>query len=219
MTARAVRIAAGLLTLACLAVPLRAAAQDPPKPIGPFVVDVRATIPNFTQDQQLADSRGLATTDLPGSGLGLDLGAQVYLFTWKAVTFGAGGQITLARASSSSQTVNGVLVAQAVSERYTAISPQISFNFGTGAGWSYLSAGIGTSVWSIVADGAAPQPGDDERLISINYGGGARWFIKPHVAFTFDVRFYAIDPGTPAFGFPGSPRTKMLIVGAGVSLK
>ncbi len=213
------RIAAGLIGLTLLAVPARAAAQDPPKPIGPFVVDIRATVPNFTQDPQLADSRGLAVTDLPGSGLGLDLGAQVYLLTWKAVTFGAGGQITLARASSSSQTVNDALVAQAVNERYTAISPQISFNFGTGAGWSYLSAGVGTSVWSVVADGAQPRPADDERLISYNYGGGARWFIKPHVAFTFDVRFYDIYPGSPELGFPGSPRTKMLIVGAGVSLK
>ena len=36
------------------------------------------------------------------------------------------------------------------------------------------------------------------RLKTINYGGGARWFAKAHVAFSFDVRFYAINPG-PAF--------------------
>ena len=42
-------------------------------------------------------------------------------------------------------------------------------------------------------------PPDDEPLNTINYGGGARWFIKPHVAFSFDVRFYAINPGL-AFG-------------------
>ncbi len=213
------RTAAVILALTLLAIPARAVAQDPPKPIGPFVVDIRATKPNFPQDQQLADSRGLAVTDLPGSGLGLDLGAHVYLFTWKAVTFGVGGQITLARSSSSSQTVNGLLVAQAVNEHYTAISPQISFNFGTGAGWSYLSAGVGTSVWSVVADGAGPLPADNERLISYNYGGGARWFIKPHVAFTFDVRLYDIYGGSAELGYPGSPRVKMLIVGAGVSLK
>lgn len=213
------RTAAVIFALTLLAIPARAVAQDPPKPIGPFVVDIRATIPNFPQDQQLADSRGLAMTDLPGSGLGLDLGAHVYLFTWKAVTFGAGGQITLARSSSSSQTVNGVLVAQAVTEHYTAVSPQISFNFGTGAGWSYLSAGVGTSVWSAEADGAAPLPADDERLISYNYGGGARWFVKRHVAFTFDVRFHDVYGGTPVLGFPGSPRIKMLVLGAGISVK
>ena len=209
------RTAAVILALTLLAIPARAVAQDPPKPIGPFVVDIRATIPNFPQDQQLADSRGLGVTDLPGSGLGLDLGAHVYLFTWKAVTFGAGGQITLARSSSSSQTVDGILVAQAVNEHYTAISPQISFNFGTGAGWSYLSAGVGTSVWSAVVDGAPLLPADNERLISYNYGGGARWFIKPHVAFTFDARLYDIYGGPPGVGFPASPPREKLVVGAG----
>jgi hypothetical protein len=197
----------------------RAEAQDAPKPIGPFVVDLRVTVPGFTQNQQLADSRGLALADLPGSGLGLDLGAQVYFFKWKAITFGAGGQLTLARAHSSQQVQNGVITANAVTEHYTTIAPQVSFNFGTGAGWSYLSGGIGPSVWSVVADGTAALPADDERLTSINYGGGARWFAKPHVAFTFDVRFYAIYPGTPELGFPGGPRTRMLIFGAGVSVK
>ena len=28
----------------------------------------------------------------------------------------------------------------------------------------------------------------------LNYGGGARWFNSPHLAFTFDIRFYAISP-------------------------
>jgi hypothetical protein len=212
---------AGLLCALALALPAgsRAEAQDAPKPIGPFVVDVRVTVPGFAQNQQLADSRGLAVADLPGSGLGLDLGAQVYFFKWKAVTFGAGGQLTLARAHSSQQVQDGVIIASAVTERYTTIAPQISFNFGTGAGWSYLSGGVGPSVWSVVADGTTALPADDERVISFNYGGGARWFAKPHVAFTFDVRFYDIYPGSPEFGFPGSPRTRMLIFGAGVSVK
>lgn len=197
----------------------RAEAQDESKPIGPFVVDVRVTNPGFAQSQQLADSRGLALADLPGSGLGLDLGAHVYFYKWKAVTFGAGAQLTLARAHSSQQVQDGAVIASAVTEHYTSIAPQISFNFGTGAGWSYLSGGIGPSVWSVVADGTTALPADDERLMSVNYGGGARWFAKPHLAFTFDVRFYNIYPGTPEFGFPGSPRTRMLIFGAGVSVK
>ena len=37
---------------------------------------------------------------------------------------------------------------------------------------------------------------DEEPLKTINYGGGARWFTKTHLAFSFDVRFYAINPGT-----------------------
>ena len=59
---------------------------------------------------------------------------------------------------------------------------------------------------------------------TINYGGGARWFIKSHVAFSFDVRFYAINPGV-VLARPngtlreGSPRTTLTAIGAGVSIK
>jgi hypothetical protein len=70
-----------------------------------------------------------------------------------------------------------------------------------------------------VPEGAVPGPADQERLKTVNYGGGARWFTKRRLAFTFDVRFYAIDPGTPQRGRAGSPRTTMLIVGAGISVK
>jgi hypothetical protein len=50
--------------------------------------------------------------------------------------------------------------------------------------------------------------------------------MKSHLAFSFDVRLYAVSPGTPEPGFffnggpaPGSPRTKLMIIGAGVSVK
>ncbi len=95
----------------------------------------------------------------------------------------------------------------------------MSFNFGTGDGWSYISGGIGTSVWSTVPNGQPPLPGDEERLRTINYGGGARWFAKSHLAFTIDIRFHDIDPGTPQGGLPGSPRATIFIIGAGVSVK
>ena len=70
-------------------------------------------------------------------------------------------------------------------------------------------------------------PPNSDPLKTINYGGGARWFIKPHVAFSFDVRFYAINPGTAGTAliqgvltpFDGTPRTALLIIGAGLSLK
>src|SRR5262249_50158553 len=167
---------------------------------------------------QLAQSRGVSEFELPGGGFGVDADAQYYFFRWKAVTFGVGGQVTLARSHSAETSVGGV-VERAVTERFTSIAPQISFNFGTGNGWSYISGGIGASKWFIVPDGYDPLPADEERLKTINYGGGARWFVKRHLAFHFDVRFYAIDPGTPAFGFPGSPRTTLMIAGAGISLK
>ena len=82
-----------------------------------------------------------------------------------------------------------------------------------------MSGGFNRSIWSVVPDGASPQPPDEERLKTIDYGGGARWFARPHLAFSFDVRFYAINPSSPTFALPGGPRTTLLVFGVGVSLK
>ena len=200
--------------------PRAARGQDEPPRIGPFVVDVRGTSPNFPEDDaQLAQSRGLSVDELPGRGFGLDAGAHVYLFKWRVITVGVGAQMTLARAASGGVVQDGVEIARPVTSWFTAFTPQLSFNFGTGNGWSYISGGMGSSVWSTVPDGQPALPGDEERLTTINYGGGARWFAKAHLAFTFDVRFHSIYPGSPQGELPGSPRATLLVIGAGVSLK
>lgn len=192
-------------------------AQEPPPKIGPFVVDLHATVPRFPSDVQLAESRNMTLAELPGTGLGVQVGVHFYPFKWKAITFGVGGEFAASRAKQTPP--KGSQNVRAATEHFQSLAPQLSFNFGTGVGWSYISGGIGLSTWSIVPEGQTPFPSDSERLKTINYGGGARWFAKKHLAFSFDVRFYAIDPGTPHFGFPGSPRTTLVIIGAGVSVK
>jgi hypothetical protein len=194
-------------------------AQDQPPPIGPFVLDVRGSVPRFSGSQALAESRGLAAGELPGAGFGADAGAHLYLFKWRAITFGLGGQVTFGRSRSRGRQEGGIVVERAVTERFTAVAPQLSFNFGTGNGWSYISGGIGPAVLSIVPDGRRSSAADDERLMTVNYGGGARWFTRPHLAFTFDVRFYAFPAGTPHAGFPGSPPFTLFVAGAGISIK
>jgi hypothetical protein len=204
------------VVLVCGAVcPLAAQDEEPPR-IGPIVADVRGTFPKFTKDALISNSRGLASNELPGVGFGVDVGVHFYAFKWKAVTVGLGGQLTLARAHNTPPAALGL---RPVIERFTTVAPQLSLNFGTGDGWSYLSGGIGPSWWSIVPDGAAQLPSDADRLRAVNYGGGARWFAKHHVAFTFDVRFYQLDPGFAHGDFPASPRTTFLVMGAGVSVK
>lgn len=173
----------------------------------------------FPDDPQLAESRALNLRELPGAGLGVHAGAHVYVLRWRALTIGLGGSLTLARSHSAATQLSAVETGRAVTERFTHVAPELSFNFGTGHGWSYISGGIGPGVWSVVPDGQPPAPGDEERLQTINYGGGARWFAKPHLAFSFDVRFYAINPGTPRGALPGSPRHTLLILGAGISVK
>lgn len=194
-------------------------AQDPPPSIPHVVLDLRGTVPRFTQELQLAQSRGLQQSELPGRGLGAEVGLHLYLFKWKAVTFGLGGQLTLSQAATSPVGTPGSTAIRGVTERFTAVSPQLSLNFGDGDGWSYVSGGLGPSQRTLVPDGSGITEVDEQRIRSVNYGGGGRWFFKPHVAFTFDVRFHDIDPGAGFFGLPGPPRSRMLIIGAGLSIK
>jgi len=77
-----------------------------------------------------------------------------------------------------------------------------------------LSGGLGQTTWFLAADDLGEYPPNSDKLKTLNYGGGARWFIKPHVAFSLDVRFYVISPGF-AYIFPATPRTTLLIIGAG----
>jgi hypothetical protein len=193
-------------------------AQEPPPRIPLFTVDLHATVPKFpSEDFQLAQSRGMTLAELPGSGLGVQAGVHLYPFRLRAVTFGIGGEFASSRARQTP--AKGLKDVRPTEERFRSIAPQLSFNFGNGHGWSYLSGGLGQSKWALAVAGAADYPPDKEPLKTINYGGGARWFIKSHVAFSFDVRFYAINPGAPDGGRPGSPRTTLLVIGAGVSVK
>ena len=144
-------LTATIVLLAALLIARPGAAQDPPPKIGPLVIDVQGTIPQFPgDDQQLADSRGLLLRELPGRGLGLHTGAHVYLLTWKAVTFGLGADVTVARSHAKSRQIATDVFGRASTERLTHVAPQLSFNFGDGEGWSYLSGGIGTSTWTLL---------------------------------------------------------------------
>jgi hypothetical protein len=192
------------------------AAQDAPRRIGPVVVDVRGSFPAFPNDPALAESRGLDVRELPGRGLGADAGIHVYVARWKAVTLGIGGQVTIVQAGFAAVPAAEL---RAVTERLTSMAPHLSLNFGTGDGWSYLSVARGTSAWSIVPDGSPSTPADRERLRTFSYGGGARWFSKRHVGFTFDVRFHEVAPGSLQPDRPGSPRTTFVVLSAGMSIK
>jgi hypothetical protein len=203
------------LVMAAAAAPLRA--QDPPPRIGPLVMDFHGTVPRFPDDAALAASRGITAVELPGTGLGVQAGVHLYFFRWRAITFGIGGDAVVARAKQSPPAAATGL--SPVTGKFRTLGSQLSLNFGSGQGWSYLSGGIGRSNWSIIPGSRSPLATDDEALKTINYGGGARWFTSPHLAFSFDVRFYALNPGTASPGFPSSPRTTFVAFAAGVSLK
>ena len=55
---------------------------------------------------------------------------------------------------------------------------------------------------------------------TINYGGGARWFAKKHLALSVDLRFYAINPhGGLRRSVPRVPRMTLMMLSAGASFK
>jgi len=214
-----------LILFLVLSTAAAARAQDPPPKIGPFVVDLHATVPKYPSSPALAASHDVVVAELPGRGLGLQVGGQVYFFRWRAVTFGIGGEYAASRGrkpppdTPGGSTATDATTLRETEETFSSKGTSLSFNFGAGHGWSYISGGIGQSTWSVIPVGRAAFPSDQERLKTINYGGGARWFAKAHLAFSFDVRFYAINPGPASIDFPGSPRTTMLVIGAGISVK
>lgn len=210
------------LVLVLVSLSRQAFAQDPPPPIPWVVVDLHGSIPRFPSDDALlAASRNMNIAELPGSGLGAQLGLHIYPLRTRIVTVGLGGELAIGRARQTplpgATGADGKPLRPA-DERITSLSPQLSLNFGNGSGWSYLSAGLGQTTWSLATDDLVDYPPNSDSLKTLNYGGGARWFIKPRLAFSFDVRFYAISPGF-AYIFQGTPRTTLLIIGAGVSLK
>ncbi|HEY5906547.1 MAG TPA: hypothetical protein VIZ31_00810 [Vicinamibacteria bacterium] len=200
--------------------PGAAAAQDrEPEPIGRFAADVRVAIPNFPDDQEIATALGVTTEDLPGRGLGLSFGIHFYPARLGRVTLGIGGELVMARASRTlDPTTEGGTAGPTVNGRFSALSPQVSLNFGSGRGWSYISGGLGWGMLTIERE-AAPVDDADGSLQTLNYGGGARWFAKEHLAFTFDLRFHRYGAQDATAGRPAYPKGRMMILSAGISVK
>jgi hypothetical protein len=223
---RLVASCAAALVVLCAAP--EALAQEPPPRIPFLVFDLHVTIPRFpSDDTQLADSRQMQVAELPGAGLGLRAAAQIHLLKVKAVTFGIGAEVATGHASQTPPEGSAATPPlRPADERFSTFAPQLSFNFGNGNGWSYISGGIGYSRWELTPEGAVPpdvaagvEGANSEALKTINYGGGARWFAKKHLAFTVDARFYGIDAGQPVGATPGSPRTTLFVLGVGISVK
>lgn len=208
-----------LSLLPATSVPARA--QPPEEPIGGYVVDLRGSFVPFARNIELAENRGLLPHDTPGRGFGYDVGGHVYLLRLWQVTFGLGASYHASSADQQGGDPTADPAGPTFRKRFSALSPQLSFNFGHRNGWSYLSGGLGTSRLSLFrvdpeAPGAEPH---QDSANTLNYGGGVRWFLNPRLAFTIDVRFYAISP-LPAVGeAPGSPRMTQTTFNVGASFR
>lgn len=210
------------VTAALVCAPGAAAAQDiPPEklPIGRYVADARLNLPKFKQDAAIANGIGASVLNLPTRAFGFVAGAHWYPVRLGIVTFGLGGEITAARRGRTQNTgTDEAPVNVTVNSRFAAVSPQVSFNFGARDGWSYISGGIGWSTFTAERQDQ-PLPDPESRSKTINYGGGARWFAKKHLAVSMDLRFYAINPQLPTAARPGLPRMTMMAFSVGAALR
>ena len=199
-----------------------AAAQDvPPEnlPIGRYVADARVALPKFKQEAATAAGIGATALNLPTRAFGFTLGAHWYPMRIGIMTLGVGGEIAAAKRGHTLNTGTATApVPVTVNSRFSAISPQVSFNFGARDGWSYISGGIGWSSFTAERQDH-PLPDPTSKSKTINYGGGARWFAKKRVAVSMDLRFYAVNPQFATAERPGFPRMTLMAFSVGAALR
>ena len=203
--------AAGVLTVAVMAA-TPAAGQSAP---GPWVLDVRAATSGVPGDAAFYPT--LTAAAVPSRGYGADIGGHFYAFTIGPGRVGFGANVLIIRSTATAAAPSADPdSSQRLTVNLRTISPQISFNFGSRDGWSYLSAGLGVASIATETRGAASGSVESGWLRSVNFGGGARWFIKPRLAFGFDVRAHKIAAGS---GTTPTPASTVTSVSAGLSIR
>jgi hypothetical protein len=202
---------AGVVALMVMAAPATGQSTSVP---GPWVVDVRGATSGVPKDVAFYPTQ--TATVVPARGFGLDFGGHIYVLTLGPARVGLGANILVLRATATEQVASPTTdSAQRLILKMRTIAPQISANFGSRDGWSYLSAGVGVASITTRAEGPVDGEQKSGRLRSVNFGGGARWFLTPRVAFGFDVRGHKIA----ADGDGPTPPVTAVAVSAGLSMR
>ena len=205
------------LCLAALFISTAAFAQSSSP--GPYIVDVRGAMSGAPGGASFYPP---VTADVlaPQRAFGFVAGAHVYPFHLGVARIGLGADLMRARGTASS--IGNVGAAMSV----MTLAPQLSFNFGTHDGWSYLSGGYGmaqtlarvdvpattttsTTTPPVTVTTPASTSSRERRSPAINIGGGARWFLREHVAVGFDVRFHRMT----------NPSKQIVGLSVGISLR
>lgn len=203
----------------CLLVGAAGAFAQLAEPPGPFVLDARGAFSSVGRSEPLATPRGLTVGELPKSILGAEVGAHFYPLRRK-VTIGVGASLlmlggTQRPGAPATGAVNPPLTPGEF--RVRGIVPQVSLNFGSSRGWSYLGGGLGFS--QLKAGRAESELAYGPQLLTLNIGGGARWFVSEHVAFTLDGRYHRIAAKALEASYVGNPLVTMFVLSAGVGFK
>lgn len=223
---------AGVLLLAVvLPAPATAQTDGPP---GPYALDVHVTTGSLPQDASFFPPVPTGTP-IPTASLGFGIGGHVYLFHLGPARVGLGASLTRVGGAASPRAPSGSTssppprpTVPSVQTRVRMFTPQLSLNFGSSRGWSYLSAGVGQIAVGTTTSEFATGSGSSARvtpertqetaaLQTVNVGGGARWFNGEHLAFSFDVRLHKAR-GRTKNAVSTAPVT-LITASAGISLK
>ena len=213
MRARSVAVATAMALWSSVA----PAFAQRPQPLPKFELDARGFTVFVGQDQATAADLSLSQSDLPTRLDGLAFGGNLYPIRGRRMAIGVGAEGLFGRGTA---TIAGSTAGQTllVQTYISGFAGEISANFGHRDGWSYISGGAGPMrIDSFLGDAPLAEP---PRKLTINFGGGARWFTYTHLAVGFDVRFYllrAFDGSPPLF--PGRGKRRILVVSGGFSIK
>lgn len=216
------------LALLLLVVAVPAAAQTR-EPIPMFAIDLHAATVGLPTAEGWIPVPVLGDTPLPGRGLGMAVGATVYPFRLGKAKVGFGAILSTGSGQGESLTITTgsgatatTIVTPVVHTSVVNLAPHLSINFGHKLGWSYLSAGLGTTRVKSSADAVGTTP---EIVIpeawnqALNFGGGARWFMKEHLGASFDVRFVKLGSRAATATLPAAMRTQTWSISAGISIQ
>ncbi len=215
-----------VVAVLCLLAATPAAAQNPER-LPWFAIDAHLATIGLPQAEGWVPGLG-ATTIYPGRNFGVSGTVTLYPLKLGLVTFGVGTSISTAKKSAETKAISGsgvnqtTVVTQIVRTGVTNLIPQISLNFGRKLGWSYISGGIGRTKVTSRADAIGTTPAivvPEAWNDAINFGGGAKWFPKPHLGISLDIRFVKLGSRSPTDTLPSAKRTQQWTIGAGVSFQ
>jgi outer membrane protein with beta-barrel domain len=192
---------------------------------GPYVIDLRGAMSGAPGSASFYPSVPTSIR-VPQRAFGFGAGAHLYTVRIGAARLGFGVDLMRARGTARTDTsqVEATSTTAAASTgtfdaamTVTTIAPQVSFNFGTHEGWSYLSGGYGISTTHAQVNIPVSFGGEggsrDRHTSALNIGGGARWFLREHFAVGFDVRFHRLLASNAV------PSTQIVGLSVGMSLR
>jgi hypothetical protein len=206
--------------LAAIALPLVAtpALAQRAGPLPVVVVDARGLLASLGQDSVTAGELDLEAGALPARAWGGVAGLQVYPIRRRSMAIGVGAEALMARTQTQPLDADGAPLGPVIERRLQGFIGTVSINFGTRAGWSYLSGGMGRLTFATFARPLPAGAALPSRSTQ-HFGGGARWFTRDHLAVGFDVRFYLTRPQTATPAVAGRERMRVVVVAVGISIK